>query len=154
VEQINFFPETAAKPVWEARMNALLSEMITMEGSIIEVSKDSSVNGQFYDLLEEFCTSMQTANDKEEILLRRPWTDEEKKRTFFRLKDFGGHLRKNRFFEYKANVISQRLRDIGGEPEQIRIKNKPTRVWSIPAYSIVEVEVPTPDFGDTAEPPF
>ena len=56
--------------------------------------------------------------------------------------------------EYKANVISQRLRDIGGEPEQIRIKNKPTRVWSIPAYNVVEVEVSTPDFGDTSEAPF
>ena len=154
VEQINFFPQTATKPIWEGRMNALLSEMITMEGSIIEVSKDSSVNGQFYDLLEEFCTSMQTANDMEEILLRRPWTDEEKKRTLFRLKDLSGHLRKNRFFEYKPNVISQRLRDIGGEPLQIRIKNKPTRVWAVPSFDVVEVEVSTPDFGDQDAPPF
>ena len=90
----------------------------------------------------------------EEILLRRPWTDEESKKTLFRLKDFSGHLRKNRFFDYKANVISQRLRDIGGEPLQIRIKNKPTRVWSIPSFDVVEVEVTIPDFGDQDAPPF
>jgi len=154
VEQINFFPPTASRPIWEGRTNALLTEMLTMEGSIIEVSKDSSVKGQFYDFLEEFCTSIQTANDMEEILLRRPWTNEAEKRTLFRLKDFSGHLRKNRFFEYKANVISQRLRDIGGEPLQIRIKNKPTRVWSIPAFDVVEVEVNTPNFGDQNSPPF
>jgi len=154
VEQINFFPPTATRPIWEGRTNTLLTEMLTMEGSIIEVSKDSSVNGQFYDLLEEFCTSIQVANDMEEIILRRPWTNEESKKTLFRLKDLSGHLRKNRFFEYKPNVISQRLRDIGGGPLQIRIKNKPTRVWSIPAFDVIEVEINTPDFGDQDSPPF
>ena len=39
-------------------------------------------------------------------------TDEEKNQTFFRLKDFEAHLRKNKFFEYKSHKIAQRLREL------------------------------------------
>ena len=68
------------------------------ESAIIEVAQDASISGQFYDYLEEFCRHQQQAQDKEEILLRRPWTDEEQDITFFRLKDFEGFLRKNIIF--------------------------------------------------------
>ena len=64
----------------------------------------------FYDYLEEFCTTMQQAQVRDEILLRRPFTDDEEGRTYFRLKDFEAHLRKNKFFEYKSHKIAQRLR--------------------------------------------
>ena len=43
----------------------------------MEVSEDASIDGQFYDFLEEFCTTMQQAKVRDEILLRRPWTDDE-----------------------------------------------------------------------------
>ena len=55
--------------------------------------------------------SIQQAEDKEEILLKRPWTDEEENKTYFRLKDLDAHLKRNKFFEYKTYKIAQRLRD-------------------------------------------
>jgi hypothetical protein len=90
---------------------------------------------------------MQQADDKEEILLKRPWTDEEGKATYFRLKDFDAHLKRNKFFEYKSHKIAQRLRDKGGESLQIRIKGRPVRVWKIPSFDAVEVELSAPEFG-------
>ena len=54
----------------------MMREMTENQSAIIEVSVDASVGGQFYDFLEEFCSHMQQAKDRE-ILLRRPWTDEE-----------------------------------------------------------------------------
>lgn len=134
VEQLNFMPRTMSKPTWEARINQLLQDMSETDGSIVEVSQDASIQGQFYEFLEEFCTAMQKAENREEILLRRPWTDEEENLIYFRLKDFEAYLRKNRFFEYKSHKIAQRLRDINGNAVSLKIKGKATRVWAIPTY--------------------
>ena len=57
-------------------MNSLLGQMVDTEGAVISTYEDTSLRGQFYDMLEEFSTHMQSAMDKEESLLRRPWTDE------------------------------------------------------------------------------
>lgn len=153
VEQLNFLPPTTARPTWEGRMNALLKNMLETEGSVVETSSDSSVDGAFYEYLEDFCRNMQTAQDKEEILLRRPWTDEEQNLTFFRLRDFENFLKRNRFFDFKTHKIAQRLRDINGEAQILRIKNRLVRLWVIPAFEKTETKLKTPDF-DSEEAPF
>jgi hypothetical protein len=155
LNQLNFMPKTQEKRSWEARINHLLSEMSSTEGAIIEVSQDASVDGQFYDYLEEFCTNMQQAQDREEILLRRPYTDEEEQVTYFRLKDFESYLKKNKFFEYKSHKIAQRLRDRNGMSKLLKIKGKPVRVWALPAFESMQGEIKTPDFGgNNEEAPF
>jgi hypothetical protein len=154
VDQLNHMPKTAARNQWEARINQLLKDMVETEGAIVEVSEDASIDGQFYDYLEEFCTTMQQAVVRDEILLRRPFNSEEDGRTYFRLKDFEAHLRKNKFFEYKSHKIAQRLRDINGESVVIKIKGKSVRVWTIPSFNSSVVEIDTPDFGQNNEAPF
>ena len=151
LNQLNFMPQTQEKRAWESRINQLLTEMQNTEGAIIEVSEDASVDGQFYDYLEEFCTSMQRANDREELLLRRPWTDEEEGITYFRLKDFESYLRKNKFFEYKSHKIAQRLRDRNGFSKLLKIKGKATRVWAIPAFEEAATNIKQPEFGGAHE---
>ena len=146
MEQINFMPRTMTKPVWETLINSLLSTMLDTEGAVISTSEDTSLRGQFYDLLEEFSTHMQSAMDKEEILLRRPWTDETEGRTYFRLKDFEAFLKRSKFFDYRSNKIAQRLREMDGRAEQFRIKGRTVRCWSIPAFAKVE-----DDFGSRFE---
>jgi hypothetical protein len=138
MEQINFMPRTITRQAWEAQMNSLLSQMVGTEGAVITTSADTSLSGQFYDMLEEFSTHMQSAMDREEILLRRPWTDDEEGRTYFRLKDFEAFLKRNKFFEYRSNRIAQRLRDIDGRSVQLRIKGQVVRCWSIPSYRKIE----------------
>ncbi len=155
MEQLNFMPRTVGKPIWEGRIGSLLTEMKDNESAIIEVAEDASISGQFYDYLEEFCVHLQKANDKEEILLKRPWTDEEVGITMFRLKDFESFLKRNKFFEYKSHKIAQRLRDKGGESKVIRIKGRPVRVWEIPSFESGEIEFNTPNFGKKqTEAPF
>tara|TARA_A100001391_G_scaffold33113_3_gene17863 strand:- start:2879 stop:4417 length:1539 start_codon:yes stop_codon:yes gene_type:complete len=151
VEQLNFMPPTSSKPLWEARINALLRDMTETEGGVIETSQDASLEGAFYDYLEDFCRNMQTAQDKEEILLRRPWTDEDTNQTFFRLRDFENYLKRNRFFDFKTHKIAQRLRDINGEPTTLRIKERTVRVWRIPALEASGTDVRTPDFARNEE---
>ena len=104
--------------------------------------------------MEEFCRHLQQAQDKEEILLRRPWTCEDSNLTYFRLRDFEGFLKKNKFFEYKSHKIAQRLRDINGESVVLKIKGRAVRVWSIPAFENADVDLSPPDFGKEQEIPF
>jgi hypothetical protein len=152
MEQLNFMPRSVAKPAWEGRISALMTEMKDNESAIIEVSQDASTSGQFFDYLEEFCRFLQQAQDKEEILLRRPWTDEEAGTTYFRLRDFEGHLRKNKFFEYKSHKIAQRLRDINGESVVLKIKGRAVRVWQIPSFERADAALSPPKFKSKEEP--
>ena len=65
------------------------------------------------------------------------------------------HLKRNKFFEYKTHKIAQRLRDLGGQSRLLRIKERPVRVWEIPAFDSAEVELTAPSFGNgTGEAPF
>jgi hypothetical protein len=97
---------------------------------------------------------MQTAQEKEEILLRRPYTDEENNITYFRLRDFENFLKRNRFFDFKTHKIAQRLRDINGESCTLRIKERIVRVWSIPAFEETFTDLPTPEFNKEEDIPF
>jgi hypothetical protein len=154
MEQLSFMPRSVAKQQWESRISTLMTEMRDNESAIIEVAQDASISGQFYDYLEEFCSHLQQAQDKEEILLRRPWTDDDEGITFFRLKDFESYLKKNKFFEYKSHKIAQRLRDINGDSMVLKIKGRAVRVWKIPAFENGDVDLKTPAFGGQEEAPF
>ena len=152
MEQLNFMPRSLSRINWENRISALLTEMRQNESAIIEVSQDASTSGQFYDYLEAFCRHLQQAQDKEEILLKKPWTDEDKNITYFRLKDFENFLKKNKFFEFKSHKIAQRLRDINGESIVLKIKNRSVRVWSIPSFDVADVDISAPDFHQEEVP--
>lgn len=155
MEQLNFMPRSVSKQIWEGRIGALMNEMRDNESAIMEVAEDASISGQFYDYLEEFCAHMQKANDKEEILLKRPWTDEDEGLTYFRLKDFESFLKRNKFFEYKSHKIAQRLRDRGGDSTVLRIKSRTVRVWQVPAFESGDIEFNSPNFGsEQTEAPF
>jgi hypothetical protein len=140
MEQLNFMPRSVNKQLWETRISTLLNEMKENESAIIEVAQDASTAGQFYDFLEEFCRFKQQAQDKEEILLRRPWTDEEQNQTYFRLRDFEAFLKKNKWFDYKSHMV-------------LKIKGRAVRVWKIPAFNPADIEIKTVQFAQ-AESPF
>ena len=129
MEQLNFMPRSVQKAQWESRISTLLTERRDNESAII-----------------------QQAQDKEEILLRRPWTDEEEEVTYFRLKDFESYLKKNKFFEYKSHKIAQRLRDINGDSMVLKIKGRSVRVWKIPAFESADVDLKTPSFNQEEAP--
>jgi hypothetical protein len=80
--------------------------------------------------------------------------DEEGEAVHFRLKDFEGFLRKNRFSEFKTHKVAQRLRDINGEAVQIRIKGKPVRVWRVPIPDTVTGDPEPKSFEPRTPDPF
>jgi len=95
------------------------------------------------DLLEEFTTHMQQALAREELLMGRPWTDEEEAKTYFRIKDLDAHLLRNNFKVLTAPKMAQRLREIGGEPISLFLKGRAVRCWRIPRFGKQEAPFDT-----------
>jgi hypothetical protein len=133
MEKLNLVPPTLRKQDWEQLLNALLKEMVETE-QITEASEDTSITGRFTDLLEEFTTHMQQALDREEVIMGRPWRDEDEAKTYFRIKDLESHLKRNSFLGLSAPKMAQRLRDLGGEPISMFIKGRTIRCWRIPSF--------------------
>ena len=144
MERINVLPPTLRKQDWESMLNALLREMVELE-QVQEASEDTSITWIFSDLLEEFTTHMQQAMDREEILMGRPWTDEDEAKVYFRMKDLENHLRRNNFSGLTTPKIAQRLRDMGGEPISLFLKNRSTRAWRMPVFSGQDAPFETPE---------
>ena len=133
VEKLNLLPPTVKKNDWESLLNALLREMVELE-KIHEASEDTSMEGRFFELLEEYCTHIQQAMDRDELLLGRPWTSDEEAKTYFRLKDFEAHMKRNNFSGITRPQMATRMRDIGGEPVSLFLKNRTVRCWRIPSF--------------------
>jgi len=134
VEKLNVLPPTLRKQDWEHLLNALLKEMVETE-QISEASEDTSVTGRFMDLLEEFTTHMQQAMDRDEIIMGRPYTDDDEAKTYFRMKDLEAHLLRNNFKGLSSPKMAQRLRDMGGEPISLFLKGRTVRCWRIPRFN-------------------
>jgi hypothetical protein len=109
-------------------INGLLAEMIEME-QITEATEDTTITGRFQDLVEEFTTHLQKAMDRDEILMGRVWTDEDTGITYFRIKDLEAHLKRNSFTGLTAPKMAQRLRDMGGTTQSVRLRGRLTRLW-------------------------
>ena len=144
IERLNVLPPTLRKQDWEGMLNALLTEMVETE-HIQVASEDTSVTGRFLDLLEEFCTHLQQAMDRDEILLGRPWTSEDEARTYFRMKDLEGHLKRSNFTGLTAPKMAQRLRDLNGEPLSLFLKGRTIRCWRIPRFAKQDAPFETPE---------
>jgi hypothetical protein len=141
MEQLNLMPPRMSEKQWQA----LIQHLMNSGMEIIEVSSDASVEGQFMELLESFCTDLAQASVKDEILLGKPWTNEST--TYFRLKDLKEYLIKHRFTDMEINQIASRLRDIGARNKFWNIKKRGVNVWSIPAfeYESTDLQIPNMD---------
>jgi hypothetical protein len=133
MNKLNLAPPTLKKHEWEGLLNSLLKQMVETQ-AITEAPEDTSNESRFLDLLEEFCTHVQGALEREELLMGRPWTDEEDNMTNFRLKDLEAFLFRNKYVSLTSAKIALRLRSINGSPTSMNIKGRTVRLWKIPAF--------------------
>jgi hypothetical protein len=144
MEILNLMPPKTNERAWQAQIQTLMDSGM----EIIEVSKDVSLDGQFQDLLESFCTDLAQASTREEVLLGKPYTEEGK--TFFRIKDLREYLVKHRFTELDTNKIASKLRDLKAKHTFWNLKGRGTNVWYIPEIEYKDETLDSHDFtGDT-----
>jgi len=127
----------------EVAWQGLVQQLLENGLEIIDVSQDASIDGQFNELLESFCTDIAQASTREEILLGKPWTNENK--THFRIRDLLDYLQRHRFMEMKSNQIAARLKDMGAEHVFFNIKGRGVNAWAIPAFQSEDAEIEIPN---------
>lgn len=126
----------------------------------IEIPPEASMAGHFFNLLESFCTDgNMSAVSKEDLFRGKPWTDEEKGLTYFRMQDLEEYLTRHNFRNYTRTQISARIMEINKKSDRIReagdqkahtffkIKGRGVNVWSVPMYEYQNESFDLPDFG-------
>lgn len=139
MEAIDKMPPKMSERAWQGVIQNLLDNV-----TIIEVPQDASIEGQFQDLLESFCTDRAQAQAKEEILLGKPFT--ENNQTSFRLSDLEAYLQRHNFRYFSRPKITARLRDLGASHSGQNIKGRFVNLWSVPSFNIQTDPFNLPDF--------
>ena len=102
----------------------------------IEVSEDIGQTGQFEEILDEFLTNRHKGENKEDLLVGRPWEDQEANRHYFRVRDLQRFLESAGFKIYNRPQIASRLRALGGDKHFFNLKGKGVNVWYVPGGRI------------------
>ena len=127
MNSLNHMPPLVKQSVWQENIERLMTNLIK-----IPVSDDGSLAGQFEAFLQEFCTDRAQALNRDELLLRKPWTEDGI--TWFRLKDLQDYLTRNKFTYFNTGQLVQALRNLKGKSEKYNLKGRTVRVWGVPAY--------------------
>jgi hypothetical protein len=127
MNSLNHMPPLVKQSVWQENIERLMINLNT-----IPVSDDGSLAGQFEAHLQEFCTDRAQALNRDELLLRKPWTEDGI--TWFRLKDLQDYLTRNKFTYFNTGQLVQALRHLKGKSEKYNLKGRTVRVWGVPAY--------------------
>ena len=139
MEQLMFMPSKIKETDWVTKVNEMLKHAVQLE-----VPRELTVDGQFYDLLEMFCTSRIRAQSSEELFMGKPWTEDGK--TMFMINGLMEFLRQRNFVSFTRAQIQERLKKLNDNEECNGHKNlrKPDggrttlRVWWVPAFEGVE----------------
>lgn len=142
MEQLMFMPSKIKETDWVTKVNEMLKHAVQLE-----VPRELTVDGQFYDLLETFCTSRIRAQSSEELFMGKPWTEDGK--TMFMINGLMEFLRQRNFASFTRAQIQERLKKLNDNQECNGHKNlrKPDggrttlRVWWVPAFEGVEEQV-------------
>ena len=140
MDALNKIPPKVKENTWRQIIQQLLDCL-----TIVEVPKESSTEGHFLELLENFCTE-RPARERDELLLHKPWSDNG--RTYFRLGDLMDYLNRHNFKEYQRNMLTSKLKQLHGEPYFFNIKGRGVNVWFIEEFKAEDEPHDLPEFKD------
>jgi hypothetical protein len=118
---------------WNSEINRLCNPKMNELLEIANLAPDAGPDGQMMVHLEEFCTNKAKAKVKEELLIGKPWQDND--RTFFRSGDLMKYLDQQRFRAMKSDDIIKALKRRGAKHHNLNLKGKHVTCWSIPSFT-------------------
>jgi hypothetical protein len=115
-----------------------------------QVPEDATKEGQFWVHVARFCTSKVRGKSLDEMLLGKPFTDPEKRRTYFQSADLFQYLSQHRFNGFSEKDAFRWMRRREVQHHQGNVKGKFVNYWSLPAFPEQTEEhavprVPPPD---------
>jgi hypothetical protein len=128
VESINHYPPNLKPHKWQKFINAMLEDRRE-----IEAPPDAGPQGQFFHHLEQFCVTKAPANNRDELLLGKPWHNEEDNRTYFRSADLIKYLEHQKFRDMREYQIYGVLHKEGNVAKHFfNLKGRGVNCWSVP----------------------
>lgn len=107
---------------------------------------DASNEGIFMHYVEEFCLSQPLANNRDELLLGKPWVDGE--RIHFRIADLARYLEQEKVRGFTPRKIYSTLRTRSDVTHhQFKLLGKCVQCWSMPDFDRQTDEFELPDMG-------
>jgi len=150
MEQGLIFPATMRPARWQVAVQQLLAEAIRQE-----VPEELTIRGQFKELLREFCTSRIRAMHPEEMVQKKPWTDEDGY-TYFTMDALTEFLNNRRFTMLNRGQIQELLKRMNDGRECYVKKNfrkedgerGQIRAWFVPTFEDEEIELPVQEINN------
>ena len=119
------------RPLKPRAWEALLDDVIP--AAPIEVPPaDATADGQLMHHLTRFCHGRAQAKTKDELLLSKPYTDPETKRSCFVVSDLLAYLAQQRVTGITEKWVYARLRDRDLQFHVEVLKGRPVAYWSLP----------------------
>lgn len=131
---LRFMPVTP-KDWAEATSDVL--HLMTVE----QADEDTTLRGRFVELLQTYLTNRQCAQKREELLLGRPWEDEDEGRYYFELSRLMKFLKKEKEDVGTAQTCVMWIDELGGGTLETSIKKKSIRLRWVPSDALQK----TPD---------
>lgn len=128
LEQLRTLLPLYKQDAWMNRVQKCLEQ-----ATVIEAPRESSTEGAFRELLQEFATDRFAAKEKDEILLGKPWQDEEGGRHYFRLTDLMAHLRRVQFRDMTRQQVTSSIRNMGGDATFFNLRGRGVNVFWVPS---------------------
>jgi hypothetical protein len=115
-----------------------------------QADEDTTREGQFRELLESFLTNRMRGKVREDLLRGAPWEDEESRRRYFTMGPLATFLERAGMRKVDRKEIATWIRALGGERQNLTIKNKRTRCWWVPSDAVDEApELASPDIPES-----
>jgi hypothetical protein len=139
MEQGHFFP-LLKQVEWDAHIKDAVANHDT-----INPGEGVRVEGQFLEMLEDFLTNRFRSDSREDLLLGRPWQDEEAGKYYFRLRDLMRFLNREDFRDNGQRVkrarIANWIRDLGGgggerDKDRFEVKGCTVRYYWVPNNAV------------------
>lgn len=129
IEKLNNPFGVIPQPVWLQ----IIQEAMSNSVEIIRVSQDAGVEGEFTELLGIYLTNRQRGLREEDLLLGRPWENEDEGRHYFQLIRLARFLKREGMDGMKRPQIAARLHELKGGHLVKTIKGKAVALHWVPS---------------------
>lgn len=123
MEQLGIVPPRRTSKAWNNELDYLMQNLVDED-----MPEDVSPMGMAWGLILDFCTGRVQARHRDELILGRPWHDEEAGRVYFTIKSLNKYLLNGGIY-IQPRDIGKLLRKHQGNATTLYIKGKTMRLW-------------------------
>lgn len=142
-KQLNMMFPPAKQVTWANVLRDAIPRMTEKQAD-----EDTTREGQFRELLETFLTNRTRGQMRDDLLRGVPWEDVESRRRYFTMAALATFLEREGMRKADRKDIATWIRALGGEPQNLTIKNHRTRCWWVPSDAVDDA----PELSPPPEP--